>query len=345
VLFGGAGIYYDRNYWNTLLDEQFRRQYKVLQMQFNATGPTPACPRCVQWNDQYYDPAQLQTLAASGNSGLPEVFMVANDLKPPKTYQLSAGVRHRWRSEFVTLSYNGVRGYNGMNFVRASPWGGLAPNYAQAFVTDDRVRTWYNALQFQLERPLTSAMRWGGSLAYTLSKSEEQGQSTDIFWGFDDRYPTVGDLPRKRPPGSQTHTIVANGVTHVPYGFLLSGIVTLGSGIATSATDASNGWGAYQQTFYVYNPPTKPFLGVGHVFATQNLDARLEKDFKLQSNGQNVGLVFDVFNAFNTENWGCFDATIFPTSGAPNANYGRPSCAALGRRLQIGLRYGAKPSK
>ena len=28
VLFGGVGIYFDRNYWNTLLDEQFRRQFR-----------------------------------------------------------------------------------------------------------------------------------------------------------------------------------------------------------------------------------------------------------------------------------------------------------------------------
>ena len=29
VLIAGGGIYYDRTYWNTRLDEQFRRQYNV----------------------------------------------------------------------------------------------------------------------------------------------------------------------------------------------------------------------------------------------------------------------------------------------------------------------------
>jgi hypothetical protein len=340
VLFGGFGIYNDRNYWNTLFDEQYRRQFKVLRMEFNSTGPTAACPRCVQWNDQYYDPAQLQTLASSGQSGLPEVFLVKNDLRPPKSHQMTAGVRQQWGQQLITVSYNGVRGYNGMNFIRATPFNGLTPNYSTAFVTDDRVKTWYDALQLQVERPLARS-RWGGSLAYTLANTEEQGQSTDLFWGFDDRYPTVADMPRKKAPGSQTHTFAANAVTRLPYDFLLSGIVNLGSGIRENATDASQGFGPFERRFYVYEPPTKAFLGLGNVFATQNLDLRLQKDLSVRS-GQSATVILDLFNAFNTENWGCYNTQIDPTSGPPNANYGRPNCAGLGRRLQIGLRYGAR---
>jgi len=110
VLFAGGGVYFDRNYWNTLLDEQFRRQFKVLRTEFNTTGPTGACPRCVQWNNQYFDPAQLRALSASGQGGLPEVFLVKNDLTPPKSYQMSGGVRQRLGAQFVSVSYNGVRG-------------------------------------------------------------------------------------------------------------------------------------------------------------------------------------------------------------------------------------------
>jgi carboxypeptidase family protein/TonB-dependent receptor-like protein len=339
VIFGGVGIYYDRNYWNTLLDEQFRRQFKVLTATFNTTGPTAQCPRCVAWDPKYFDPAQLRTLA--GSSALPEVFLVANDLKPPKSYQTSVGVRQGFRDALVTVSYNGIRGYNGMNFVRGSPFGGLGPNYATLFVTDDRVRSWYDALQFQVDRPLRSGTRWGGSVAYTLARAQEQGQTTDLFWGFDSHYPTVGDLPRRRAPGNQTHTIVGNGMLRLPYDLRFSSIVSLGSGLTQNAIDATGGRGFGLEKSYVYTPAGKPFLGMGHVFNTQNADFRLEKDLTLTS-GQRVGLAVDLFNAFNSANFGCYDAFINPTTEPANANFGKPNCAGLGRRLQVGLRYGMR---
>lgn len=340
VLFGGYGIYYDRNYWNTLLDEQFRRQFKVLTVAFRDSCPAGSPPNCAVWDPKYFDPAQLRTLA--GSSGVPEVFLIANDLQPPRSHQFSAGVRQTLGNALLTLSYNGIRGKNGMNFIRATPWGGLGPNYAQAFIADDRVKTWYDAMQLQIERPLRPSTKWGGALAYTLSRSEEQGQSTDIFWPFDERFPTVGELPRRRAPGDQTHTIIANAIVRLPYGIRFGSIVNLGTGITVNATDASQGWDLPKQRTYVFRTPTKPFLGMGHVFATQNLDLRLEKGFELGS-GQSVSLMADLFNALNSANFGCFDATIVPLPDQDTGwrkRFGSPSCAAPGRRLQVGLRYG-----
>ena len=340
VLFGGYGIYYDRNYWNTLLDEQFRRQFKVLTVAFRDSCPAGSPPNCAVWDQKYFDPAQLRTLA--GSAGVPEVFLIANDLKPPRSHQFSAGVRQTLGNALVTLSYNGIRGKNGMNFVRATPWGGLGPNYAQAFIADDRVKTWYDAMQLQIERPLRPSTKWGAALAYTLSRAEEQGQSTDIFWPFDDRFPTVGELPRRRAPGDQTHTIIANAIVRLPYGIRFGSIVNLGTGLTINATNASQGWDLPKQRSYVFRTPTKPFLGIGHVFATQNLDLRLEKGFELGS-GQSVSLMADLFNALNSANFGCFEATIVPLPDQDagwRQRYGSPSCAAPGRRLQVGLRYG-----
>jgi hypothetical protein len=342
VLFGGAGIYYDRTYWNTLFDEQYRRQFQVLRVEFrNTCGPT-APPNCAVWNESYFNPATLRTLA--GTTGLPEVFLVKNDLKTPKTYQYSGGVRQTVGPALVTLTYNGVRGHNRMNFIHATPWGGLGPNYATAFVTDDRVKTWYDAMQLQIDRPLR-ATRWGGSLAYTLARSEEQGQtqSGEIFWGFDDHYPTVPDIPRRRAPGNQTHQVVANGIVRLPYEFHLSSVVTLGSGLTSNATNASGGFGYGLETKYVYSPPTRPFLGIGHVFNTQNVDLRLEKTLTL-GGAQNVSVLADLFNAFGNANYGCFGSTI-EVGGVPARDYNKPGCAALGRRLQVGLRYGLRPMR
>jgi hypothetical protein len=341
VLFGGAGIYYDRNYWNSMFDEFYRRQYHVLRVEFNDVGPTAGCPLCAQWNDRYYDPAQLRTLA--GTAGVDEIFLVANDLKPPKSYQMSGGVRQQFRGSTITLSYNGVRGFNRFNYVKATNWGGLGPTYSQAFITDDRVKTWYNAVQFQIDRPMLQRSRFGGSLAYTFARSDSRGRIDDFFWDFDDHHPTVADMPRQRTPGNQAHTVVANGIARLPYDFLFSAIVNLGSGLTENGTDASRGFGFATETKYVYTPPARPFLGLGHVFNTQNADVRLQKDFFAPA-GNDVSLILDLFNAFNSANFGCY-ATLIKPPGDPVNDINTPGCAALGRRLQIGLRYGLRPNR
>ena len=342
VLFGGFGLYYDRNYWNTLLDEQFRNQYNLLWHQ--EFGPS------LPWDPSYFD---RETLIAALTAPKSEVFLVKNDLRPPRTHQFSGGVRQQLGRFRATVSYNGMRGYNFMNFIRASDWGGVDPAepYAVVFATDDRVKTWYDAVQIQLERPMRIDTRWGGGLAYTLGRSEEQGQSTDMFWGWNDKYPTVADRPRLRAPGDQRHALTANSVTRLPWEFRFSGILTFGSGITVNATDASGGWGPYQQRTYTWTPPGRPVLGVGRTFAIQNVDLRLEKGLTFLR-GQTANIVFDAFNVFNSSNNGCYETTIIPTPDQANdANwrnrYLRPFCAAPGRRLQIGARYtfsGADPT-
>ncbi len=336
VFFGGGGIYYDRQNWNTFYDEQYRRQYGQYTVNFSNTCTTTV--GCTTWNPQYLsNPASLRTLI--GTTGVPEIFLVANDLNPPRTTQASFGLRQAVGATQLSVSYNGVFGKNITNYVRASEFGSLGPNYATAFVTDDRVKTRYNALQVLLDRPLRALTRFGGSIAYTLSKAEQQGNSSDIFWFFDNRYPTVSDLPWYPAAGDQRHQIVANGIARVPGDFLLSTIITLGTGITSFATDASQGGGPYQQRTYVFTPPKRAFLGVGHVFANENLDLRLQKDLPLRG-GQRVGVILDLYNAFNSANFDQYNTYIAPLSGAPNTQYGTPNAAAPGRRLQIGLRYG-----
>ena len=342
VFFGGAGLYFDRNYWNTLFDEQFRRQFQVITINFqnNCAGAL----NCAAWSDTYYDPNALRALGSA--VGTPEVFLVANDMVPPRTIQFSGGIRRSIGADLLTVSYNGLRGRNFMNFIRGSPWGGGGIPYNTVFVADDRVKTWFDALEVQYQRPLIESSRWGGGLAYTLSKSTEQGQSQDLFWGFDNRYPTVADRPRLVAPGDQRHSIVANGIAKLPYEFLFSAIVNLGSGIAVNATDASQGFATGQQRTYIFQPPTRAFLGIGHVFGYQNLDVRLQKNINFASM-QTAAVVVDLFNALNSNNFGCYNTTINPPNppqNNSNVNYGKPGCAGLGRRLQVGLRYGFHPT-
>ena len=345
VFFGGGGLYYDRQNWNTFYDEQYRRQYGQYRVQFPDTACSPGVVGCAAWNPQYLsNPATLQQLTAGLHPvAVPQVFLVANNLRPPRTTQASLGIRQALGGTQLTVSYNGVFGKNFTNYVAAAPYGSLGPNYSDLFVTDDRVKTRYNALQLQLQRPLFAGSRFGGGLAYTLSKAEQQGNTDDnnIFWGFDDRYPTVADRPWLIAPGDQRHKVVANGMARLPGEFLLSSIVTLASPVTVQANNASGGTGTYQQFLYSYTPAGSKFLGVGHVFSTRTVDLRLEKDLPLRS-GQRVAVVFDGFNVLNTANFGCYNGDV-AAPGQENANYGRPTCAGPGRRFQFGVRYGLHP--
>ena len=119
--------------------------------------------------------------------------------------------------------------------------------------------------------------------------------------------------------------------------------MNLGSGIAVPATDASAGFGPYQQKFYTFSPPPRPFLGIGNVFAYQNVVVRFEKAVTV-ARGQRASIVLDVFNAFKSKNWGCYDTFIIPTANQATdlgwqQRFNKPTCAALGRRSQLGLRY------
>jgi hypothetical protein len=344
VLFGGFGVYYDRNIWNQMFDEEFRRDYKVLQIMFDTIGPRPACTFCVRWDPKYFNKDELRALAASGRAGAPEVFLIANDTKPPKTNQFSAGLRQTLGNTLLSLTYAGARSFNGFAFIRGTRCdsincNALAPTYARLLIADPRVKTWYDAILLGLDRPLRFDSRWGGGLSYTWAfNNDRQG---NFFFSLDPRFPTVSDFPRRRAPETQEHTVVANGIVRIPWGFLLSSVVTLGTGFTELEADQTFGTSPQFETQYIFEPPTRPFLGIGNVFAVQNMDLRLAKDFPV-AGGQRAGLAVDLFNVFNSRNFGCYDARI-PRAGQTNANFGRPTCSAPGRRLQLGLTYDFGP--
>lgn len=346
VLFGGFGVYYDRTIWNQVFDEEFRRDYRVVTITFDTIGPRPACTSCVVWDPKYFDKGELLTLATSGRAGLPEVFLIANDTKPPKTNQFSLGLRQMIGNTLLSLTYAGARSSNGFSFIRGSRCDSincesLRPTYARLIIGDPTVKTWYDAMLLGIDKPLRVDSRWGGGFSYTWAfTNERQG---NFFFSIDPRYPTVADYPRRTAPETQEHTVVANGIVRIPWGFLLSSVVTLGSGFTQLAPDQRIGDNPERgEAQYIFEPPTRAFLGVGNAFATQNMDLRLAKDFTV-AGGQRAGLAVDLFNVFNSRNFGCYDARI-PRTGQTNANFGRPGCSAPGRRLQIGLTYDFGPS-
>lgn len=345
VAFGSFGIFYDRLNYNATLDETYRRQHPNYTINFLPPGSPSPGPGTVAWDTSYFSAAGLRTLI-SQISPPQEVFLVPNDLRPPKSNQWTIGVRHDFGQWNGSVAYNGTRGYNGFSF----EWANVAlnpntddccitapvPAYQNVLVGNNSVHSWYNALLVQVNRPyqrVTTDWGWGAGVAYTLAKSEAEGG--DLF-----SFPqvTAGPLNKRHPlSDDRRHQIVANWVTDIPYawGIQFSGLLQLSSGTPINKLEfvpLPNPPGGNQR---VLNARARsPWF--------KNVDLRLTKNF-VNFNGKTAAVTGSVFNAFNTQNLGCWDETFAnPGSGpgvtVPNPHWGKAGCTISDpRRFQIGL--------
>src|SRR6059036_671310 len=97
TVFGGFGVYYDRDlYDNVAIIEKYNSQHPNYNFRF-FVNPADSAAGKVRWNNSYLSKQGLLGLLASGQTGLPELELIANDTKPPKSNQWSVGVRRlRW---------------------------------------------------------------------------------------------------------------------------------------------------------------------------------------------------------------------------------------------------------
>jgi outer membrane receptor protein involved in Fe transport len=325
ILFGGAGRYFDRLFLNATLDERYRLQFPVYQIEFSPDGR----PGTIQWNPAYLTPAGLHALVASGQTS-PEIYLLNNNTKPPYSNQWNLGVRQAFGNWLTSLSYDGVRGYHGFTWLSATGicCSALVPGYGNVIISDpEGKRYWYDGIFFSVDRPFVN--NWSFHLAYTYADAKQTGN--DLF-SLD--YPSAAAYGKHDVPGSEKNRIVANGIFGLPWDMRFSTTITLGSGAAFNVLDFSQGFDlpAREQTRpfdrTIYPPKTWGF-------ADRSVDFHLEKDVKFAGNFS-VGVVGEVFNAFNWASYGCLDNFIGPGG---NSNFGNPGCVInLGRREQVGLK-------
>ena len=349
TVFASAGIFYDRLNGNATLDESYRRQFKTFNFQFQ-DGPGDTLSGKIPFNSSYMSRAGLQGLIASGNAPPQEVYLVPNDLKPPKSDQFSVGVRHSFGTFNGSASYNGSRGFNGYSY----EWANVAydparndccisfnvPAYSNILVGNNDVKTWYNAMYLTVDRPYQrselSKWGWGAGVAYTLGKAEQNGNDLFSFPAIN-----VGGNARHPTGNDQRHNIVGNFITDIPYlwGIQFSGLMTLGSGLP------------YQMTKYVTlenGSSEQFFIGTARTPWQKDVDLRLQKNF-LQLHGNSVGVTLSMFNVFNTQNLTGFDGTTCRGNGVDtgscitNTNFGHAGGVSTdGRRIQFGATYSFK---
>jgi len=334
VLHGGAGLYYDREVWNHMIDERFRLQWRVRNFNFTNTGEAGK----IAWKDEYLTREGLESIINQGTYGVTsEVFLLANDTEPPRSVQWSAGIRQTVADNMIaSATYRGVRGYNLLNWYCGAPHpehgyceGGRSQGlpYDPVLSTDEG-RSYYDALDLTFEKPYTSESRWGVTVAYTFADAERKGSDffTLDFPGVDPAaWPVI-------PARIEKHRVTASGIVDLPYGFQLGSIVQWGSGLPYNRKDETDGWGPARVKVDWYSEDAPNF---------KQVDFRLHKSVDLPRGGR-VGVVAELINAFDWDNFRGYEEMWKWGDGSVNQNFGKPQpgTADTGRRLQLGMTFG-----
>lgn len=349
VAFGGWGKYYDRVNLVDIYEEEHKLTWKTYHFCFSEDGaPRPGCSvPPVTWNDSYLSTSGLDALIASGQAPGPEVWLLANDTKPPFSNQWTLGVRQalgRWQG---SLSYNNVRGHNGLTWFfgdrragATSQWGDniSVPGYGRVLISSTARKTWYDGVYLTLDRPFTTESRWGVNLAYTWSKSEQYGRENQLegtSFGFD--YITPDKFERVPGNYDERNHVVLSGIVGLPFDVRASSIITLGSALPFTIYDASAGWGdKFVTRWNEGRQPTSSFL-VGE-WGYRSVDMRLAKDFVVGGNYR-LGVEASGLNVFNYNNAGCFGWSegFIDVGGTKDPKFGKGSCQINPRRLQVGV--------
>jgi len=305
VVFGGAGRAYDRTVANHMIDE-------------------------------------MQKNAVPGG----EVWMVKNDHKMPYTDQFSLGLRQGLGSWNGELGFIYQRGHNQFNwfegnrdpqggFGTQSPidplWGG-PPGYGNLLLGDFITQTKTSSVYLKAEKPYTRSSGWGFAATYTYTDAKTTNREwTDDVFNF-----TYGRSAAVYNPSTdiEKHRIVATGVTDrvLPWGLMLSGKVTLGSGMPYRIIDCSQGFNAC-------------VTQAGDTPTTRQFDLAISKDVSIASYGQ-LTFRLDVINVFNTVNYKGWDNWVGGPGnpqnafGGDNAHLGVPNdIASPMRTVKLSLRY------
>ena len=333
TLFGGWGIFYDRNIYDIAIEEQFALQHPSYRINFVPQGATPGAGE-LEFDPRYLTeglPALLEDLAGI-NALNPEVKLLPNDLEPPMSQQFSFGVRQVLGTNLLLeAAYNGIRSRNiptfyfaNMNFTCeprtfACFQENRIPGYSTILLLDDAGRTWYDALVLKLDRPYvrsTDDFGWGGGISLAVAERETQGYN-DLF-----SFPNPEDYPRQKR-NDEDYRVVMHWITDMPYlwGIQFSGLINLGSGIRYDRGDRFAGNfepGAIE-------PEKRSFI-IPNFWGYRKVDLHLRKDF-LAFAGNRLGVTVDVFNVFDYENFS------YNNTGGINGVVADP------RHFQLGLEY------
>jgi hypothetical protein len=347
-VFGGWGIFYDRQLFDHAIEESFALQHPSYTLFFAQRGQTPTGNQ-IAWDDRYLtDRSALLELIQDTRFNTPEVKLLPNDLRPPRAQHFNLGLRRAFGTVEASAAYTGVRSTGVLTFYWADqdfvcPQRSFAvancfenrdiPGWGSILMGEDAGKTWYDALQIKVDRAYrgdpATGRGWGAGLAVTIAERETQGFN-DLF-----SFPNERDFPRQKR-NDEPLRIVGNWIVDMPWlwGVQFSGLVNLGSG---TRLDVGGRADCHQvETCFDaggFEPEKHSFI-IPDAFAYRMMDLRLRKDF-LRAGGSRVGVSAELFNAFNFDNLGCYS-----TFNREAEDFGKAGCTISDpRRLQVGLEY------
>lgn len=346
TVFGGWGLYYDRIALDVALDEKLKISNPTYITLFAPKGQTPIGTQ-VAWQDSYLSADKATLDAISRAAGRPELWLIDNKFKVPHSTHYSVGIRQLLGDFSASVSYASQRSTDlftlNLANVKLNPGGGCCTNpfdwaargYSNIIYSSNEGKTWYNALNVQLDRPYSrpsiDRFGWGAGIALTYARRwlqgiDEQGQTF--------AFPSAAEIP-KHPSNDEKMRIVANWITDIPYlfGIQWSGLATLGGKYRLDA-----GCGRFcSRNDFANNPRLVGGFEAPGSFPYRNLDMRLRKDFpNFGRSNMAFGVTLDVFNALNRDNFGCYNVG----GGPKDPNFGNPGCVVSdARRFQVGAEY------
>jgi len=343
TVFGGWGLYYDRIPFDVAIDEKQKISHPTYFTTFAPRGVAPVGAQ-ITFQDSYLTADRPTLDAIARASGRPELWLIDNDFKIPQSTQWSLGIRQLFGGYSATVSYANQQAKDLFTLGLANqrlndngtccfnPFDWASRGYAAIIYSSNDARTWYEAINVQLDRPYSRAsldeIGWGAGLAVSVARRSLQG--IDAL-GQTFAFPNTAAIP-KHASNDEKARIVANWITDIPYLFGLqwSGIATFGGQYRLDA-GCSRFCGLVDQT---NNPRRVGGFEVPGTFPYRNVDMRIRKDFPgFGRTATAVGLTLDVFNTFNRDNFGCYNTGVLPS----DVNYGKPGCVVTdARRYQVG---------
>jgi len=335
------GRFYDHVNLQDIYEEQHKFTWRYYDFCFtdpSSTAP-PVCPNPVQWDPSFFSRQGLLDLIASGTlRGGPEVWLLQNSTKPPRTDQWNVGAHQRVGPYLLGVTYSNVRGYNGLTWwpaatLDAGPAQGdrfahliTAPGYGTILYSTYSRRTWYDAIFVTAERPFTTESNWGAQISYTYANARQTGtenKTEGVQFDFDDFHPA--NLRKVRGNNDERHRVVASAIVGLPWDVRFSTLLTLGSGVPFTIFDFSQNSASIK--WNGGNPHrTRNIFGL---WAYESLDLRLAKNFPITKSVQ-AGVQAEVFNVTNFKNYCGFEGYYL------SENLGKPNCQFNTRRAQVG---------
>lgn len=375
---GGYGIYYDRVVLELITLERGLdgRALPVAVRAGNALTAPNGQPIFLDQNGRFVPGAPTFSSPFTGfilsGAGASGINIIDNDLQNPMIHQSNLGVQWEFARNFA-LKVDYLHNF-GTHFIIGRTIGvvnnPVVGGPDRVVNLESSVKTFYDGLLVSVEKRFSN--RYSFRAGYTLSKTLNYANDDQIPFSNGPINSNNLQLEFGPTPNDQRHRFTFAGTAELPYGFRLSPILTLASGVPMDVLlpDASsripqlqrNAGGRLFKNATELNAFIQRVNAAGGVNGSplplaptdakfndnfSSLDLRLTKVFSF-SERIKLEPIIELFNVFNTTNILGVSNTNY--SGYGNvvgaANFGRPVTTAGGvfgsggpRAVQLGVRF------